>query len=60
MYKFFKRLLDLMASSIVILLLLPLFFPIIIILRCTGEGEIFYFQTRVGLNGKDFKIFKFA
>lgn len=49
-----------MASSIVILLLLPLFIPIILILRFTGEGEIFYLQTRVGLNGKDFKIFKFA
>ncbi len=31
-----------------------------LILKLTGEGEIFYFQERVGLNNKTIKIFKFA
>jgi len=31
-----------------------------IILKFTGEGEIFYLQDRVGKNGKIFKLIKFA
>ncbi|MCL4142159.1 UNVERIFIED_CONTAM: hypothetical protein GTU68_014586 [Idotea baltica] len=34
--------------------------PIIIILKFTGEGEIFYMQERIGQNSKYFKILKFA
>lgn len=60
MYNFAKRSLDIIASSIALIFLLPIFIPIGIILKLTGEGEIFYLQTRVGLHGKDFKIFKFA
>ena len=31
-----------------------------LVLRLTGEGEVFYVQSRTGLNGKSFNIFKFA
>lgn len=60
MYFLIKRGFDILFSSIVILVLLPLFVPIMIILKFTGEGEIFYFQKRIGLNNKVFKVFKFA
>ena len=60
MYKFCKRLLDIFLSSVAIFILLPLFIPIAIILKFTGEGEVFYLQERVGLNNKAIKIFKFA
>jgi lipopolysaccharide/colanic/teichoic acid biosynthesis glycosyltransferase len=60
MYKFFKRFLDVIISSIGLTILMPLFIPVVIILRLTGEGEIFYFQSRVGLNNKNIKIYKFA
>ncbi len=60
MYSFFKRLLDIIVSLITLLLLLPLFIPIVIALRLTGEGEIFYLQNRVGYKNKMFKIWKFA
>ena len=60
MYFLIKRGFDILFSSIVILVLLPLFVPIMIILKFTGEGEIFYFQKRIGLNNKVFKGFKFA
>ena len=60
MYKFFKRLLDIIVSSVALILLLPLFIPIIIILRFSAEGEVFYFQERYGLNNSKFKIWKFA
>lgn len=60
MYIFIKRVFDIIFSSIVILILLPLFIPVMIILKFTGEGEIFYFQKRIGLKNKVFKVFKFA
>ncbi|MFL2716288.1 MAG: sugar transferase [Gammaproteobacteria bacterium] len=31
-----------------------------LILRVTGEGEIFFLQKRVGLGGRNFKLYKFA
>ena len=60
MYKFFKRLLDLVVSLISLIILLPFFIPIIIILKFTAEGEIFYFQERIGINNSRFQIWKFA
>ena len=60
MYKLTKRLFDILSSSIAIIVLSPLLFPIIILLRLTSEGEVFYFQERIGMYNKPFKIFKFA
>ncbi len=33
---------------------------IAVILKCTGEGEIFYLQERIGKNRKPFYIYKFV
>lgn len=60
MYKFFKRSLDIVVSFAALVILLPFFIPIIIILRFTAEGEVFYFQERIGINNSKFQIFKFA
>lgn len=60
MYILFKRLLDLVIAFSTFLILLPLFLPITIMLRLTGEGEIFYLQERVGYKNSKFKILKFA
>ena len=60
MYSLTKRILDISTAFIALILLTPLFIPIILILRFTGEGEVFYFQERVGLDNKTIKIFKFA
>lgn len=51
---------DVLVSIIAIILLLPLFVPTIIILKFTGEGEVFYFQERIGFKNKKFFIWKFA
>ena len=59
-YHLVKRLLDIVLSLTSIIFIIPILIPIIIILRFTGEGEIFYLQDRVGLGLKDIKIFKFA
>ncbi len=60
MYSITKRILDISTAFIALIILIPLFIPIILILRFTGEGEVFYFQERVGLDNKTIKIFKFA
>ena len=54
------RIIDILLSLLALLVLLPLFIPIVIILLLTGEHKVFYLQTRVGYKNKDFKIIKFA
>ena len=60
MYLILKRIFDVILSSIAIILLSPILILIIVILKLTGEGEIFYLQERVGYKTKSFMIFKFA
>lgn len=60
MYKIVKRLIDIICSSILLIILSPLFVAVIIILRFTGENEILYFQDRVGFEEKTIRIIKFA
>jgi lipopolysaccharide/colanic/teichoic acid biosynthesis glycosyltransferase len=60
MYKFSKRLLDIIVSVITLIVLLPVFLPIIIILKFSAEGEVFYFQERYGIYNSRFQIWKFA
>ncbi len=55
-----KRFLDIILSSIAILILSPLLLPIMIILKFTGEGYIFYKQQRIGKNEDFFGLLKFA
>ena len=54
------RILDILLSLFALLILLPLFIPIVIILLLTGEHKVFYLQSRVGYKNKKFKILKFA
>ena len=54
------RIIDLTISSVALLFLLPFFVLICVILKFTGEGEIFFKQDRVGQFGKSFKVLKFA
>ncbi len=55
-----QRALDIILSLIAILILSPLLLLIMLILKFTGEGEIFYIQQRVGIGGRTFGVFKFA
>jgi lipopolysaccharide/colanic/teichoic acid biosynthesis glycosyltransferase len=55
-----QRLLDILLSGLALVLLSPLLIPIAIILCLTGEGEVFYFQERVGRGGRPIQLFKFA
>ncbi len=60
MYRHLKRFLDILVSFIALLILLPIFIPIIIVLLVTGEHKVFYKQQRIGFKNKNFDILKFA
>lgn len=55
-----QRLLDIVFSGVALLLLAPLLVPVAIILRLTGEGEVFFRQNRVGRGSRYFGLLKFA
>ncbi len=55
-----KRLFDIVSSGILIIIVSPLLIPLMILLRLTGEGKIFYVQQRIGKGGKHFGLLKFA
>ena len=59
-YRFIKRLFDIVASSIAVVLLSPLFLIIAICIKIDDpKGPVFYTQIRVGKDGKHFRMFKF-
>lgn len=60
MYLFFKRIIDILLALLTMILLLPFFIPVMILLKFSGEGEIFYRQKRVGYKNEFFSILKFS
>ena len=54
-----KRLLDISISSLLLLALAPLFLFLYTYIKFIDKGPSFVTQTRVGLHGKKFKMFKF-
>jgi len=55
-----KRFLDIALSFLALVVLMPFLLPVILILRFTGEGEVFYIQERAGQAGNSFGLYKFA
>lgn len=55
-----KTIFDKVIASIALLFLCVPFLVIIVVLRFTGEGNVWYRQDRVGFHGKHFKVFKFV
>ena len=54
-----KRLFDVVASGVGLLLLSPLFLLVAIRIKLDSPGPVFYRQVRVGRYNRDFRIFKF-
>ncbi len=54
-----KRAIDVMVSSLGLLLLLPFLLVVAVMIRCTSVGPIFFKQRRSGLGGIPFDIYKF-
>ena len=54
-----KRLFDIVASGLALIVLSPLFLVLAIWIKLDSKGPVFYRQVRVGWKNKDFRIFKF-
>ena len=54
-----KRIIDVILSSIAIIILLPVYIGVSIGVKLSSKGSVFYKQERIGKNGKPFKIIKF-
>lgn len=54
-----KRVFDILFSSLILLLALPIMAVTALIIKFESRGPVFYRQERVGLNGKVFEVIKF-
>lgn len=54
-----KRVFDIVAASIVVLIGTPFFIIIAILIATTSKGGVFFQQKRVGKNNKEFGLYKF-
>lgn len=54
-----KRLTDIIISSVALIIFSPILLAIMIIIKLTSEGPVFFIQERVGLHGRTFPCLKF-
>ena len=57
-YQRFKRVTDLLIAAVALVVTLPLIVAAAVALRLESKGPIIYRQKRVGLDGRDFEIYK--
>ena len=55
----FKRIFDFIASLIVLIVLFPIFLIIMLLIKLSSDGPVFFIQRRVGKNKELFNILKF-
>lgn len=55
-----QRFFDIIFSSVGLVIFSPILIPTALMLRLTGEGEVFFIQERIGHKGELFGLFKFA
>lgn len=60
-YRFVKRIVDVLAGIVGVLLLIPIIIVVeaLRIIKKENDGPLFYTQLRIGKNGKQFKMYKF-
>lgn len=54
-----KRVLDTVISIIVLIVLFPLMLAVALLIKLTSPGPVFFTQNRVGMNQRQFKLYKF-
>ena len=54
-----KRIIDILISSLGLIILSPIFLLLAIIIKIDSKGPVFFAHIRVGKNGKKFKMYKF-
>ena len=60
MYLVVRRFVEFGLSLLALIILSPLLVPVMVILKLTGEYEVFFLQKRIGYKNKEFNIWKFA
>jgi exopolysaccharide biosynthesis polyprenyl glycosylphosphotransferase len=55
----FKRLFDMFGSLLLLLALSPLFLVVALLIKLSSRGPVFFAQERMGLNKREFRMFKF-
>lgn len=58
-YNFSKRIIDFSLSAVALVILSPLLLIVAILIKLESKGPVIFSQKRVGLNGKEFKMYKF-
>lgn len=58
-YEFIKRLIDIIVSSLGLVILSPILLIVVISIKLESKGPIFFSQKRIGINGNEFNMFKF-
>lgn len=58
-YLFIKRLIDILASSLGLVVLSPILLLIAILIKLDSKGPVFFSQERIGFRGKPFNMYKF-
>ena len=58
-YEICKRIFDIAMSVLALIVLSPVFLGVAIAIKCEDGGKVFYCQTRLTKNRKEFKMFKF-
>ena len=59
MYKYLKRILDIISAVLILVLLFIPFLLVSILIKLEDKGPIIFKQIRTGKNGKPFKLYKF-
>jgi exopolysaccharide biosynthesis polyprenyl glycosylphosphotransferase len=54
-----KRVIDLVGAGLGLLVLSPMLLLVALLIRLTSRGPVLFRQTRLGLNGEPFQIYKF-
>ena len=59
MYNVTKRLIDIFLSLLGLIIVSPIMLIVAILIKLESTGPVIFSQKRVGLNGKEFNMFKF-
>lgn len=58
-YTPFKRLMDIIMATLLLILFLPVWFIVPVLIKRDSQGPIFYKHRRVGKGGREFEMYKF-
>lgn len=58
-YEFFKRIFDVVSSTLLLIILSPVFLILIILVKLDSKGPVFFGHKRIGYKGETISVYKF-